>query len=116
MLASYDAANRTLTLAQFTFHPGAADYVNSAWELQKEPFRGDVANSYNDGPPKPGAKQLGRFYELESSSPALALHPGESATHVHQTIHLQGSEKKLDAVARAVLGVGLEEIKTAFNK
>ncbi|MEO8427936.1 MAG: DUF6786 family protein [Verrucomicrobiota bacterium] len=116
VIGSYDAANRTLTLAHFTFRRGDTDYVNSAWELQKEPFRGDVANSYNDGPPKPGAKQLGRFYELESSSPALALRPGESATHVHQTIHLQGSEKKLDAVARAVLGVGLDEIKTAFNK
>jgi hypothetical protein len=35
---------------------------------------------------------------------------------VQQTIHLQGSEKMLDSVARAVLGVRLEEIKTAFNK
>jgi Family of unknown function (DUF6786) len=116
VLGSYDAANRTLTLVKFTFHRGVADYVNSAWELQKEPFRGDVANSYNDGPPKPGAKQLGKFYELESSSPALALHPGESATHVQQTIHLQGSDKTLESIARAILGVGLEEIKTAFNK
>jgi hypothetical protein len=116
VLGSYDEANRTLTLVQFTFHRGVIDYVNSAWELQKEPFRGDVANSYNDGPAQPGAKQLGKFYELESSSPALALQPGESATHVHQTIHLQGNERKLDAVARAVLGVGLEEIKSAFNK
>ena len=116
VLGSYDAANRTLTLVKFTFHSGVADYVNSAWELQKEPFRGDVANSYNDGPPKPGAKQLGRFYELESSSPALALHPGESATHVQQTIHLQGHDKMLDSVARAILGVGLEDIKTVFNK
>jgi uncharacterized protein DUF6786 len=116
VLGSYDAANQTLTLVKFSFRRGGADYVNSAWELQKEPFRGDVANSYNDGPPKPGAKQMGRFYELESSSPALALYPGESATHAHQTIHLQGNEGKLDAIARAVLGVGLDEIKTAFNK
>jgi len=116
LLGSYDVANRTLTLAKFTLPRGVTNYVNSAWELQKEPFRGDVANSYNDGPPKPGAKQLGRFYELESSSPALALHPGESATHVQQTIHLQGHDKMLDSVARAILGVGLEDIKTVFNK
>ena len=95
---------------------GVTDYVNSAWELQKEPFGGDVVNSYNDGPPKAGATQLGKFYELESSSPALALKNGESASHTHQTIHLEGSEKQLDAVAHAALGVTLEEIKAAFGK
>jgi len=115
-LGSYDPANRALTLVRFTLPRGVTDYVNSAWELQKEPFGGDVVNSYNDGPPKPGAKQLGKFYELESSSPALALKSGESASHTHQTIHLEGNEKQLDGVARAVLGVTLDEIKTAFSK
>lgn len=115
VLGSFDAANRTLTLVQFTLPKGVTDYVNSMWEMQKNPFGGDVANSYNDGPPQPGAKQLGKFYELETSSPALALKPGDSATHVHQTIHLQGSEKSLDAVARAAFGVGLQEIKAAFK-
>jgi hypothetical protein len=115
LLASYDAANRTLTFVQFTLPVGATDYVNSMWMLQDDPFSGDVVNSYNDGPPQTGAKQMGRFYELESSSPALALEPGESATHVHQTIHLQGPEKKLDAVARTVIGVNLDEIKGVLN-
>jgi hypothetical protein len=115
LLASYDAANRALTLMQFTLPAGATDYVNSMWRLQDDPFSGDVVNSYNDGPPQPGAKQMGRFYELESSSPALALGPGETATHVHQTIHLQGSEKSLDAVARTAIGVGLDEIKDVFK-
>jgi len=116
LLASYDAVNRTLTLVQFTLPKGAADYVNSTWTLQDDPFSGDVVNSYNDGPPQLGAKQMGRFYELESSSPALALGPGESATHVHRTIHLQGGEKPLDAISRAAIGVGLEEIKNVFKK
>lgn len=115
-LGSYDPASRVLTLVRFTLPQGATDYVNSAWELQKEPFGGDVVNSYNDGPPKAGAKQLGKFYELESSSPALALKSGESASHTHETIHLEGSEKQLDAVAQAALGVTLQEIKTAFGK
>jgi hypothetical protein len=114
LLGSYDADGRTLTLVTFTLPAGATDYVNSMWELQKEPFAGDVVNSYNDGPPSPEAKQLGKFYELESSSPALALAAGASATHVHQTIHLQGDEKSLDAVARAALGVGLDQIKNVF--
>ena len=58
-----------LTLVQYDQPEGATDYVNSMWEIQKEPFAGDVVNSYNDGPPAPGAKPLGPFYELETSSP-----------------------------------------------
>ena len=75
-----------------------------------------IVNGYNDGPPSPGAKQLGRFFELESSSPALALTPDASATHTHQTIHLQGDEAKLDPLARAALGVSLAQIKKAFAR
>ncbi|MBL9190448.1 MAG: hypothetical protein JNK23_23410 [Opitutaceae bacterium] len=109
VLGSYDAANRTLTLVKFTLLAGVTDYVNSMWELQNDPFHGDAVNSYNDD------GKLGRFYELESSSPALALAPGASATHRHQTIHLQGDEKELDAIAQATLGVRLDAIKRAFK-
>lgn len=116
IMGSYDAANRVLTLVKFTLPRGATEYVNSMWELQKDPFGGDVVNSYNDGPPHPGAKQLGRFYELESSSPALALRPGARARHTHQTLHLTGSETALDQVARKTLGVGLGEIKGALQQ
>jgi len=113
---SYDAANQILTLVQFNPPAGPADYVNSMWELQKDPFAGDVVNSYNDGPVTPGGAQLGPFYELETSSPAAALAPNGTITHLHRTIHLQGPEAALDPVARAVLGVGLEEIKTALKR
>jgi hypothetical protein len=116
LLGSYDAANHTLTLVHFTLPKGASDYVNSMWEIQKEPFAGDVVNSYNDGAPQPGAKQLGKFYELETSSPALALEPGARATHVHQTIHLQGPEAALDAISRQALGVGVREIAGVFAR
>ena len=116
ILGSYDTANRVLTLVQFTLPRGATDYVNSMWEIQKQPYGCDVANSYNDGPQSPGGAQLGRFYELETSSPALALKPGQSATHVHRTIHLQGTETELDAIARATLGVGLQDIKKGLAK
>jgi hypothetical protein len=112
---SYDAANGALTLVHLTVPEGAIDYVNSMWEIQEEPFAGDVVNSYNDGPASPGAKPLGPFYELETSSPAAALGPGGTMTHVHTTMHFMGPEKALDAIARATLGVGLAEIKTAFE-
>ncbi len=85
------------------------------WELQDNPYGGDAVNSYNDGPPEPGAKPLGPFYELETSSPALALKPGESYTHVHRTIHLLGSESELNKISETVLGVTLENIKSAFK-
>lgn len=109
VLGSYDAANRTLTIVKFTLPKGATDYVNSMWELQKEPFSGDAVNSYNDD------GKLGKFFELESSSPALALKPGAAATHRHQTIHLQGDEKDLDAIAQATLGVPIDSIRKAFK-
>ena len=89
--------------------------MNSLWEEQKEPYGGDAINAYNDGPVEPGGKPLGPFYELETSSPALALAPGESYEHVSRTVHLVGPEADLDAVARAMLGVGLDAIRHAFD-
>jgi len=115
VLGSYDGTNGILTLVQYTFAEGVEDYVNSMWEIQEEPYRGDVVNSYNDGPASPGAEPLGPFYELETSSPAAALKPGEILNHVHRTIHLQGPGRALDKVARAVLGVTLAEIDKALK-
>jgi hypothetical protein len=113
-MGSYDAKNKVLTLATYTKPEGATDYVNSMWEVQKEPFKGDVVNSYNDGP-TPAGPPLGPFYELESSSPAAFLKPGEGLKHCHRTLHLQGSEADLDALAKAALGVGLADIQAAFR-
>ena len=108
--SGYDADKRVLTLIQYTLPEGNADYVNSAWKIQDHPYAGDTVNSYNDGPPPTGGKQLGHFYELESSSPGAALAPGKSIEHLHRTIHLQGSEDELDKVAHATLGIRLSEI------
>jgi hypothetical protein len=115
MAGSYDAANHVLTIVTFTRPAGSERYVNSMWEVQKEPFAGDVINSYNDGPPAPGKPPLGPFYELETSSPALTLKPGETYTHVHRTFHFTGPEADLDAIARVTLGATLEAIKNAFR-
>ncbi len=112
---SFDAASGVLTLVQYTLPADATDYVNSMWEIQPQPYGGDVVNSYNDGPPEPGKPPLGPFYELETSSPAAALAPGASLTHVHRTIHLQGDDASLDPIARAVLGADLARIRAAFG-
>jgi len=115
LMGSYDAVEGVLTVVHFDIPKGAKDYVNSMWEKQKEPFKGDVANSYNDGPPTPGARPLGPFYELESSSPASALKPNQSLSHSSRTFHFQGPKKSLDAIARKALGVSLKEVESSLS-
>ena len=114
---SYSPSQKTLTLIKFNLPGDAKDlpYVRSQWKHHEKPYAGDVVNCYNDGPPEPGAKPLGPFYELESSSPALALMPNGSYTHVQTTIHFTGSAKALDEISKSTLGVGLDEIVGAFK-
>ena len=107
--ASYDAVNNVLTIAQFTLPQDTVGYVNSLWKIQDDPFSGDAVNSYNDGPID--IKQMGRFYEIESSSPAAALAPGHSMQHVHRTIHLKGTKEDLDKVAMKILGIHIDAIR-----
>ena len=115
VLGSYDAAGKMLTIVQYNKPSGDRDYVNSMWELQDEPYRGDVVNSYNDGPPAPEAKPLGPFYELQTSSPAAKLGVGGAITHIHRTLHLTGPEAALDPIARKLLGVSIADIKSAMH-
>ena len=115
VLGSYAPDRNLLTLVTYTLPSGRHDYVNALWEHQREPFRGDVVNGYNDGPAAPGAAPFGPFYELETSSPALALGPGEGAEHVHRTLHFSGTPEQLDPIARAALGVGVADVTSAFS-
>jgi hypothetical protein len=108
---SYDADRHALTVVQFTRPSGTTRYVNSMWEIQKDPFSGDVVNAYNDGPPAPGKPSLGPFYEVESSSPALSLEPGARYTHVHRTIHVVAPDAILDPIAQRVLHTAIGDIK-----
>ncbi len=106
---SYDAENKVLTIAQFTLPEGITSYVNSTWKIQEDPFEGDAVNAYTDGPID--GKQMGKFYEIESSSPALSLAPGANAKHIHRTIHLSGSVEKLNEISLKLFGLGLDELK-----
>ena len=115
MAGSYDGSEHVLTLVQYTRPADALSYVNSMWEIQREPYKGDVINSYNDGPPAPGKPPLGPFFELETSSPALSLAPTQQYTHVHRTFHFVGPEAELDRLARATLKVGLDELTNIFR-
>ncbi len=107
---SYDAQSKTLTLVTYDFDPKDRQYVNSAWEMQQEPYAGDVLNAYNDGPMKPGQPQMGRFYELESSSPAAGLAPGARQRHRHTTLHVQGTKEQLNQLAARFLLTNLNAL------
>lgn len=111
---SYDKDSGVLNIVTYSEPGENPGYVNSMWELQDAPFSGDVINSYNDGPPEPGAAPLGPFYELETSSPAADLEPGETLTHVQTTIHLHGPKSIVNVISEKVLGAGLERIEKAL--
>ena len=113
-IGSYDARNNILTLVEFSLPEKNFEYVNSALEIQEKPYGGDAINSYNDGPTDNGS-QLGSFYELEVSSPAAFLGPGENIIHIQRTYHLEGNLKDLDVLSKSLLNVSMEEIKKAFN-
>lgn len=105
--ASYDYEKDILSVIFFPVDEDGL-YVNSKWELQQNPYAGDVVNAYNDGPLSDGG-QLGPFYELESSSAGQELDPGASMEHRQLTVHLQGEFEAMNEIARALLGVDLRE-------
>ena len=115
LLGSIDFAAGVLTLVSFSMpgDPAACDYMNNMWGVPTpEPYVGDVANSYNDGPPEPGAKGMGAFYEIESLSPALALQTGQSLVHHHRTLHIRADKATLARLAKQILGVDLATVRT----
>lgn len=108
LAGSYDAEKGALTIVRFSY-TGDTAYVNSMWEIQRYPYRGDVVNTYNDGPNDKG-EQMGAFYELETSSPALALKKGGTYRHVQQTFHFEGKTSDLNVISKHVLGVELSQV------
>lgn len=109
MAGSFDFTRNVLTIIQFPVDKNGM-YVNSKWELQKEPYKGDVVNSYNDGPLDNGS-QLGPFYEIESSSAAQELKIGQVQQYKQTTCHFQGDFNSLAQMAKQLLGVDLNELR-----
>lgn len=114
ILGSYDADLGVLTVVKYTKPSGVTDYVNSLWEIQKDPYKGDAVNAYNDGPPEPGAKPMGPFYELETSSPAASLEPDQKMTHVHTTFHFHGTASELNIIMKQLFGITCENVVAVF--
>lgn len=113
IVGSYDTEKNVLTLLWFNLPTGKRNYVNSQWGKQNDPFKGDVINSYNDGPLEDGSI-MGPFYEIETSSPAANLQPNESINHIQCMIHLQGDKSELAKIVQELFGVKLETIATIF--
>lgn len=106
---SYDAKNKVLNILFLSVDPEGL-YVNSKWELQKEPYKGDIINSYNDGPLADGSI-MGPFYEIESSSSAKELKRGEKMEYRQMACHFKGSVEELNKIALQLLGVNLSQLK-----
>ncbi len=113
-IGSYDSGEKLLTVVFYNKPDEYPGYVNSMWEIQEEPYGGDVINSYNDGPLDDGS-QLGPFYELETSSAAAALEPGASLTHTCTTIHISGDKEQLNQVVKGIFGIEISDIESALN-
>lgn len=107
--AAVDLKNNVLHLVYLQVNRQGS-YVNSLWEDQKEPYAGDVVNAYNDGPLLDG-KQLGPFFEIESSSDARELMPGEKQEYRQMTCHFQGSFSEIKKLAFDILGVDISKLK-----
>lgn len=110
---NYDPVSRRLTVITFGADPDAI-YLNQEWNPERNPLTGDALNAYNDGPLDDGSI-MGPFLELESSSPAAFLKPGESLSHKHNVYHFVGDEASLSPIAEKILGVSLEKVKSIFN-
>lgn len=113
LCGSYDEEKKVLTLLWCSLPSKPSDYVNSKWGKQDNPYEGDVINSYNDGPVEDGSI-MGPFYEIETSSPAAALAPGESLTHIQRVVHMQGEPAALASVVKSLFNLDLNAIAAKF--
>jgi hypothetical protein len=106
---SYDPGKNVLTVLWYSKPDQIANYVNSKWGDQSDPLKGDVINSYNDGPVEDGSI-MGPFYEIESSSPAGLLNAGERIQHSQRIFHFTGTQQQLDPIVQALFGIALERM------
>jgi uncharacterized protein DUF6786 len=105
VMAAFDPDTQVFTLVVFTPVVENAPYVDEQWTADGDPFYGDVVNAYSHGGPE-------KFFELESSSPALELEPGEGYTHTVTTLHFRfAEESQLAAAVRLSLDLDWATIK-----
>lgn len=109
---SYDLSTGVLTVTKFTLDPEET-YLNQEWTTQKDPFKGDAVNAYNDGPLDDGG-QMGPFYEIESVSPAAFLAPQSRLEHQHNVYHFAGDREEVAELLKQVFNVEVQDIQSAL--
>lgn len=114
VIGNYDHAAKRLTITTFDILKDSV-YLNQEWNPEKDPLQGDVLNAYNDGPLEDGS-QMGPFLEMESSSPAAFLKPGEHLSHVHTVLHFKGDEDALSRVFKRFSGLSGFELDSLNTK
>ncbi len=108
VIGSIDLDRNIVIIVSFKLPPDEKRYVNNAWEVpQVDPYAGDVIQSYNDG----GAG----FYEVETSSPAAFLKPGEIQGHVVHNVYLTGPPDQLNDIVQKVFGLSLADIRATVE-
>lgn len=112
VMGSYNEKRKLLTLVLFSITPDSK-YVNAVWDWQAPPLEGEIINIFNDGIQENG-ERFGPFYEMETSSMALSLLPGQRHSHTHQTFHFIGDDEHLNTITEDLLQTSIEEIKNAF--
>ena len=103
LIGAFDPVKGLLTILKTDLPAPGERYVNSQWGKQEDAFGGDALNAYNDGPTEDGTL-MGPFFEMESSSPAAALSPGQTLVHSQTTIHIAGPNDLLKQVIVQVFG------------
>jgi len=111
---SYDPQKKVLTLLWYSSPEKPSSYVNSKWGKQDDALKGDVVNSYNDGPVDDGSI-MGPFYEIESSSPAAMLAAGAQISHTQRIFHISGEESQLNEICLQLFNIQISTIKQVFN-
>ena len=116
-IGSWDEDRQVLSIVNYNLPESAPanGYNNNLWEMQDEPYAGDVINCYNDGVNESGSGMVeGGFYEMETVSPALALAPGEGYTHIQRTLRMAGDRAELSAITKSLFGIELDQIASQF--
>lgn len=115
IMGSYDSRRQLLTIITFNIlGEKQAKYVNSVWDWSADPYDGEIIQIFNDGPELTRGQPFGPLYEMESSSAALELSPGQSQSHYHHTFHFQGREEDLNPISKKLLGLEISKIKSVF--
>ncbi len=113
VFGSYSPERNQLHIVKYSLDNDSI-YVNSQWG-NSDPYNGDVINVFN-GEVDLELDRNWPFYELETSSSAKELMPGEKMKHTQSIYHFVGSKAALNEIAKIVLGVSLNELPNSTDR